>query len=77
LVVAGGGKRDKHDSAALRRATGSTVRTLKQKGVKRLAWWLAPGDDAAAAVEGAILGGFEPDQTQALHRRQASSNRFS
>jgi leucyl aminopeptidase len=62
LVVAGGGKRDKHDPAALRRATGSTVRTLKQKGVKRLAWWLAPGDDAAAAVEGAILGGFEPDQ---------------
>ena len=37
------------------------VRTLKQKGVKKLAWFLA-GADAEAAVEGAILGDFEPDR---------------
>jgi leucyl aminopeptidase len=60
LVVAGAGKRSAFDAAALRRAVGSAVRTLKQKGVKTLAWWLQDGD-AAAGVEGAILGNFEPD----------------
>ena len=61
LAVAGGGKRDKFDAPALRRAVGSVVRALKQKGVKKLAWLLADGD-AEAAVEGAILGNFEPDR---------------
>jgi leucyl aminopeptidase len=58
LVAVGGGKRDSFD---LRRAAGAAVRNLKQKGVKTLAWWLN-GADAEAAVEGAILGNFEPDQ---------------
>jgi leucyl aminopeptidase len=61
LAVVGAGKRSAFDSAALRRAVGSTVRSLKQKGVKSLAWWLSSGDPAAA-VEGAILGNYEPDQ---------------
>ncbi len=61
LVVVGAGKRSAFDAAVLRRAVGSTVRSLKQKGVKTLAWWLSEGD-AAATVEGAILGNFEPDQ---------------
>jgi leucyl aminopeptidase len=60
LVVAGAGKRAAFDSAGLRRAVGSAVRSLKQKGVKTLAWWLQDGD-AAAVIEGAILGNFEPD----------------
>src|SRR5207253_6476360 len=60
LVVVGGGKRAVFDAAALRRAVGSTVRTLKQKGVKSLAWWLDTAD-AGAVAEGAILGNFEPD----------------
>jgi len=61
LVVVGGGKRAAFDAAALRRAVGATVRVLKQKGVQSLAWLLA-GSDADAAVEGALLGNFEPDQ---------------
>jgi len=61
LVVVGGGKRDKYDAAGLRRAVGTSVRALKQKGVKKLAWFLS-GGDAEAAVEGAILGNFEPDR---------------
>ena len=56
-----GGKRDKFDSAILRRAVGTAVRALKPKGVKKLAWWLGSAD-AEAAVEGAILGNFEPDR---------------
>ncbi len=59
LVLVGGGKKAKFDGAALRKASGSTVRTLKQKGVKSLAW-LLEGRDAEAAVEGALLGDFEP-----------------
>jgi leucyl aminopeptidase len=64
LVAAGGGKRASFDSAALRRAVSSTVRVLKQKGVRSLAWALPAGAtdaDAEASVEGALLGSFEPD----------------
>ncbi len=61
LVVAGGGKRVAFDAAALRKAAGAVTRAVKQKGVKRLAWWLGNGD-AAAVVEGAVLGNFEPDR---------------
>jgi leucyl aminopeptidase len=61
LVAVGGGKKAAFDSASLRKVSGSTVRTLKQKGVKSLAW-LLEGREAEAAVEGAILGNFEPEQ---------------
>ena len=65
LIVVGAGKRDKFDTAALRRTVGSTVRTWKQKGVKTLAWSLAGSLETAgaaeAAVEGAILGNYETD----------------
>jgi leucyl aminopeptidase len=66
VIAIGGGKKAQFDSAALRKAVGSTVRTLKQKGVKSLALLLEGGlflrDAAEAAVEGALLGNFEPDQ---------------
>jgi leucyl aminopeptidase len=58
LVAVGGGKRDSFD---LRKAVATVTRALKQKGVKTLAWFLN-GADPEAAVEGAILGNFEPDQ---------------
>lgn len=61
LVLVGSGKKASFDSAALRKAVGGTVRTLKQKGVKTLAFALGSGD-AEAAVEGAILGNWEPDR---------------
>lgn len=57
LVLVGGGKRASLD---LRRTVGAAVRSLKAKGVKKLAWVLADGD-AAAAAEGALLGNFECD----------------
>ena len=47
----------------LRKAVGTVVRAVKQKGVKKLAWMLAGDNDtvtAEAAVEGAILGNYEP-----------------
>src|SRR5277367_1636008 len=49
VIAVGGGKKAEFDSAALRKATGSTVRALKQKGVKSLAW-LLESREAEAAV---------------------------
>ena len=75
LAVVGAGKRTAFDPAALRRAVGSTVRSLKQKGVKTLAWWLSDAD-AAAAVEGAILGNFEPDQHKTSSKESKALEAF-
>jgi leucyl aminopeptidase len=57
LVCVGGGKRATFD---LRRCVATVVRALKQKGVKRLAWYLN-GADPEAIAEGAIIGNFEVD----------------
>src|SRR5882757_9977354 len=40
LIAIGGGKKDKFDAAALRKAVGTVVRAVKQKGVRKLAWML-------------------------------------
>src|SRR5579864_8534652 len=50
LAVAGAGKREKPETFDLRKCVGSTVRALKLKGVKRLAWCLN-GADSEAVVE--------------------------
>jgi leucyl aminopeptidase len=63
LIAIGGGKKDKFDAAVLRKVVGTVVRAVKQKGVKKLAWMLSGDNDtvtAEAAVEGAILGNYEP-----------------
>jgi leucyl aminopeptidase len=75
LVAVGGGKRAAFDSAALRRAVGATVRALKQKGVKTLAWWLGAGDPEAA-VEGAILGNYDPDVYKTSSKDSKSLDAF-
>ena len=64
LVIAGAGERKKFDSNEMRNVAGAIVRTLKCKGVKRITLALgefSQDDFASAAVEGAILGQFEPD----------------
>jgi len=79
LVAVGGGNRADFDSAALRRAVASAGRVLKQKGVSRLAWTLAPGHtaaDAEAAVEGAALGNFEPDVYKTSTKESKSLEAF-
>ncbi len=67
LIAVGGGKKDKFDAAVLRKAVGTVVRAVKQKGVKKLAWMLSGDNDtvtAEAAVEGAILGNYEPNMNK-------------
>lgn len=65
ILLAGAGKPEKFNSAEMRKLTGAAVRHLKSKSVKKIAVALPPGhataDYASAAVEGAILGDYEPD----------------
>ena len=66
LLAIGGGKPDKFTPATLRSAAGAAVRHLKDKGAHTVGFFLGDGhasaEFVAAAVEGAIAGGFEPDR---------------
>ncbi len=66
LVLAGGGKREKFNSAELRKVSGAVLRSLKNKKLRSVTLALDEGfrsdEYAAAAVEGAILGDFESDR---------------
>jgi leucyl aminopeptidase len=66
VLLAGAGKAEKFDSAQLRRLSGAAVRLLKSKSVQKIALALDPAQanagNLSAAVEGAILGVFEPDR---------------
>src|SRR5580700_7764687 len=65
VLLAGAGKPGKFDSAALRRLSGAALRFLKPKSAKSIAIVLegthANAANVSAAVEGAIIGDFEPD----------------
>jgi leucyl aminopeptidase len=66
VLLAGGGKAGEFDPAQLRRVAGAAVRHLKSKSCKNVAFaleaeWTSP-DFLSAAVEGAVLGNYEPDQ---------------
>ena len=77
VLLAGGGKTEKFDPAEMRKLTGAAVRFLKPKGVKRIAIVVEGafnGDDfAAAAVEGAILGDYEPDRYKGGDKKSLES----
>jgi leucyl aminopeptidase len=66
VLLAGAGKPQKFGPAEMRKLAGAAVRRLKSIAVKNIALELGPehasGDFAGAAVEGAILGDFEPDR---------------
>jgi len=66
LLVVGGGKAEEFTPAGMRKAAAIAARALQQKRVRRIAFAPGAGHDSAefagAAVEGAILGVFEPDR---------------
>ncbi|HWB86286.1 MAG TPA: leucyl aminopeptidase [Bryobacteraceae bacterium] len=66
VLLVGCGKPNQFNTADLRKAVGAAVRHLKSKSVKHIALLLESPyngiEDAATAVEGAILGDFEPDR---------------
>jgi leucyl aminopeptidase len=63
LALVGVGPRDKFTAAEARKAAGAAVRKLKPKGTRSLGIDLGGliDDFATAAVEGALLGNYEPD----------------
>ncbi|HVP49519.1 MAG TPA: leucyl aminopeptidase [Bryobacteraceae bacterium] len=66
LLLAGAGPADKFTSAEMRRVAGAALRHLKSRSLRNIGMWLT-GSFAApeymqAAVEGALLGDYEPDR---------------
>jgi len=66
VLLAGAGPAEKFTSAELRRASGAAVRHLKSKSMGNIAILLdgalSGAEQVEAAVEGAVLGDFEPDR---------------
>ena len=75
VLLVGAGKSEKFDAAELRKLAGAAVRHLKSKSVKHIALALEGGwaseDYVCAAVEGAILGQFEPDRYKTDNDKKA------
>jgi leucyl aminopeptidase len=66
LLVVGAGKKDKFNSAQLRRVAGCAVRYLRARGIHDVAWVLSSEESQAASVqavvEGAILADYDADR---------------
>ncbi|MGD0500430.1 MAG: leucyl aminopeptidase [Bryobacteraceae bacterium] len=66
VLLAGAGKPEKFDPAEMRKLAGAALRHLKSRSIKNIALALdsehATGEFAGAAVEGTILGDYEPDR---------------
>ena len=66
LLLVGAGKREKFDSAALRKISGAALRYLKSRGVHKFAFAAREGanpeDSAQAAAEGLLAADFESDK---------------
>jgi leucyl aminopeptidase len=62
LLVAGTGKPDKFGAADLTRAAGAALRAARKTGIRSVALVLpnATADQVRAAVEGAVLGNWDP-----------------
>jgi leucyl aminopeptidase len=66
LLLAGAGPAEKFTSAELRRVSSAALRHLKSRSLRNIVMWLesptgAP-EHVQAAVEGAMLGDYEPDR---------------
>jgi len=75
VLLAGAGKSEKFTPTELRRVSGAAVRHLKSKSVKTIALALEAGWATAeyveAAIEGGILGDFEPDRYRTADDKKA------
>ena len=76
LILAGCGKAAGFDAAVLRQAVAAALRARRSKAVRRFALWLAPDQQqpelAAAAVEGALLGAYDPDRYKTDEKKNDS-----
>lgn len=70
LVLCGMGKPERRTSDSIRKAAGTAIRALKSRSLKSIAFVTDAGH-LAAAVEGGILGDWEPDE----HKSKKDSKR--
>jgi len=81
VLLVGAGKAERFDPAEMRKLAGAAVRHLKAKSVKSIALALEGGfgsaEFASAAVEGAILGEYEPDRYKTDDDDKKSVDRFT
>ena len=77
LVLIGGGKREKFSAVEARRVAGTLVRTLRPKGIRKLALVLESDSDVServqAATEGAVLGAWEADKYKSDPKKNEKS----
>ncbi|MBV9506069.1 MAG: leucyl aminopeptidase [Acidobacteriia bacterium] len=75
VLLAGAGKAENFNAAELRKLTGAAVRHLKSKSIKTVALELgsgwSTGDTVSAAIEGALLGNYEPDRYKSTNNKQS------
>jgi leucyl aminopeptidase len=81
LLLVGAGKPEKFTSAELRRVAGAALRHLKAKSLRAITILLesdfAGPDHVAAAVEGAVLGDYEPDRYKSEKKDIKVVDRFT
>src|SRR5579862_3809819 len=51
LLLVGAGKKDKFESAVLRKAAAAALRYLKSRSIKQIAFFLAPADATADSAQ--------------------------
>ncbi len=77
VLLAGAGKAEKFDSAEMRKLIAAAVRFLKPKGIRKISVALegafTGADFTSAAVEGAILGDYEPDRYKGGEKKSLES----
>ncbi len=81
LLLAGAGKKEKFTSAELRHLSGAALRHLKSRSLKSIALLLdseySQADHVEAAVEGALIGDFEPDRYKSDKKDVKVVDRFT
>ena len=74
LLLVGAGKREEFSFDSVRKVAGAAARFLRGKGARTMAILrrsqLDLGNSAQAAVEGALLGLFEPDMYKTEHKEE-------
>jgi leucyl aminopeptidase len=78
VLLAGAGKSDKFTPAELRKLVAASVRLLRGKSVKKVAFEPDPDhagpEFVSAAVEGALLGNYEPDRLKTVDPKKSIEN---
>ena len=81
LLLAGAGKKEKFTSAELRRVSGAALRHLKTRSLRSIALLLdakhASAEHVEAAVEGALVGDYEPDRYKSDKKDVKLVDRFT